>query len=65
MSKKYGLRTVKFWVRYDPESGQVRPGTYRTRKAAEAARGFFQVVFQVKGHYVRNREPGKSLGLRV
>jgi hypothetical protein len=62
VSKKYGLRTVKFWVRFDPVSSCVVGRAFRTKKDAKRDKPDKQITFQVKGHYMRKKLPGKSFG---
>lgn len=53
-----GLRTVKFWVRYDPERRMLRDSARYKWQLAEPSRESGEILLQVKGHYVA--APGKS-----
>lgn len=47
------LRTVKFWVRYRPKSGEVIELRRFKHELAQPSRASADVIFQCSGHYVR------------
>jgi len=52
-SPQTGLRTVKFWARYDPKRHVLRDTAKFKWMLAEPSKESGEVIIQVKGHYVK------------